>query len=112
MPKNDQYQVRRPKEDESQKIHPVWRGIGCISLVIIPIISYIGASQLINHRENFSWIIIPEEIVLKQGNDTLIFVKILYAIIIGLLLFFLLGVITFVGNRISGGNKKGTCDLS
>ena len=111
MPKNDQYQVRRPKEDESKKVHPVWRGIGCISMVIIPILSYVGGVQLVNNRDSLTWIVIPEEIVLKQGNNPLIFVKILYAIIIGLLLFFLLGVITFVVNRLSGGNRKGPYDV-
>ena len=108
MPKNDQYQVRKPKEYDSKKVHPVWRGIGCISMVIIPLLSYVGAVQLVNKRDILSWIVIPEEIV---GNDPMIFVKLLYAIIIGLLLFFLLGVITFIVNRFTGGNKKGPYDV-
>ena len=102
MPKNDQYRVEKPRSDEKKKIHPVWRGIGCVMMVIIPIISYIGAAQLVNNRENISWMIIPPEIVYNAGKDPFIFVKIVYALIIALLLYLLMAIVTFVINKFFG----------
>jgi hypothetical protein len=78
MPKNDQYQTRKPRDEEKRKVHPVWRGIGCISIVVIPILSYVAATQLIINREQIPWVMIPAELVVKTNKDPLFFVKILY----------------------------------
>jgi len=43
------------RDDRPWKIHPVWRGIGCIWLVILPVMSYAA-----------SWLII-REIIFKPG---------------------------------------------
>jgi len=100
MPKYDRYHPEAEKKKEKNHIHPVWRGIGCVLIVIIPILSGIAANILINSRTQFAWLIIPEEIVLKQFKDPLILVKGVYLIIIALILYFIIGLITFVLNRI------------
>lgn len=43
---------RFEKRDERPwKIHPIWRGIGCIWLILLPVMSYAGAWTFT--RENF-----------------------------------------------------------
>jgi hypothetical protein len=111
MPKNDQYRVDKPRNDEKKKVHPVWRGIGCVMMVIIPLISYIGAVQLVNNRATIPWVMIPPEIVYSAGKDPLIFVKILYAIIITFLLYLLMAIVTFVINRFFGPSRYGKYDV-
>jgi hypothetical protein len=37
MPKYNQYQRAETPPKEKTKIHPVWRGIGCVMIVIIPV---------------------------------------------------------------------------
>jgi quinol-cytochrome oxidoreductase complex cytochrome b subunit len=111
MPKNDQYQVRKPMDEEKKKVHPIWRGIGCISMAVIPVLSYIGAVQLLSNRDHLKWIIVPQEIVLKKFIDPMILVKLLYALIIALLLFLILAFITFVINRLFGPSKYGPYDV-
>ena len=44
----NRYQV---KKERPWTVHPVWRGIGCIIMVILPILAYAGAWILT--RENF-----------------------------------------------------------
>lgn len=43
------------------KVHPIWRGIGCILLLLIPIISYAGAFVLVRANYANRWVAIPEE---------------------------------------------------
>ena len=43
------------------QIHPIWRGIGCLMLILLPIISFSGGVLLV--RENFQqrWVPVPGE---------------------------------------------------
>ncbi|MBE0408510.1 MAG: hypothetical protein IBX69_02135 [Anaerolineales bacterium] len=43
-------------------VHPVWRGIGCVFMVVLPIMAYVIAVILV--RENFvqQWVQIPREL--------------------------------------------------
>jgi hypothetical protein len=110
MPKNGQYQIDKPRVDKN-KIHPVWRGIGCIMMIVIPAFSYFAALQLVNHRDAFPWVIIPADIVIASGKDPLIFVKLVYALMIALVLFLIMGIITFSINK-AYGPKKGPYDVN
>ena len=111
MPKHNQYQVERPRDDKNKKVHPIWRGIGCVLSVIIPFFSYLTAVQLLNQHDKLPWVIIPPEIVLNTSKDPLILVKILYGLIITLLLFALLGIVTFAVNRFFGPSTRGPYDV-
>ena len=46
-------------------IHPVWRGIGCVFMIVLPIMAYIIAVILV--RENFvqQWVRIPWELTIS-----------------------------------------------
>jgi hypothetical protein len=35
------------KEDRPWKIHPIWRGIGCVWLILLPIMAYAAASLFV-----------------------------------------------------------------
>jgi hypothetical protein len=39
---------RRKEVKKSQDIHPIWRGIGCFAMIMIPLISYAVATIFIN----------------------------------------------------------------
>ncbi len=36
------------RDERPWKIHPVWRGIGCVLIIMIPILSYAGAVMVMN----------------------------------------------------------------
>jgi len=44
-------------------VHPVWRGIGCLLLIIIPIIAFAGARLLVQANFRQRWINVPQEMV-------------------------------------------------
>jgi hypothetical protein len=41
-------------------VHPIWRGIGCLMIVIVPLMSFAGSYLFV--RENFKqhWVAIPD----------------------------------------------------
>jgi hypothetical protein len=60
MGKYSTYQVS--KKERPWKIHPIWRGIGCAILVIVPILSYVGAVSFVRANFENRWIAVPSEI--------------------------------------------------
>jgi hypothetical protein len=107
MPKYNSYQIDDPGKKEKKQEHPIWRGIGCILIIIIPLFSYFASSLLVDRRQYSPWLIIPQEIVVTNFKDPLIFVKVVYAVIIALILFLLMAVVTFAINQFSGPRRIG-----
>jgi hypothetical protein len=53
---------RRPeKKPRPWKVHPIWRGIGCVMIILIPLMSYAGAILLIQANFAKRWIPLPVE---------------------------------------------------
>ena len=50
------YDPTADKKESKWKIHPIWRGIGCILIIIMPIIAFMIAKTFM--REN-SWVVLP-----------------------------------------------------
>lgn len=51
--------VRKPRAP--WKIHPIWRGIGCLMMIIIPAISYAGSVILVEANLKNRWLPFPRE---------------------------------------------------
>jgi len=49
------FQVSSQEEARPWKVHPIWRGFGCVMILIIPIMSYAGASLLIQMNTEQNW---------------------------------------------------------
>jgi hypothetical protein len=100
------------KENPAKKPpHPVWRGIGCGLMIIIPAISYIAANYFVTNANLYKWMVLPGEMVVKVFSDPLILIKILYAIIFAAGLYLILTVITFIVNRFFGPPRYGPQDI-
>jgi hypothetical protein len=44
-------------------VHPVWRGIGCILLILLPILSFAGAKILVQANFKQRWVQVPTELL-------------------------------------------------
>jgi hypothetical protein len=44
-------------------VHPVWRGIGCLLLVMVPIFAFAGARLLVQANFRQRWVDLPQELV-------------------------------------------------
>jgi hypothetical protein len=110
MPKHTIFN-RRVAKDPAPAVHPIWRGIGCILIIVIPVLSFIIATILINNRATIPWFDIPQDLIVSVLKDPLIFVKIFYTAVISLLIFFLMALVTFTMDRIINPKKKGPYDV-
>jgi hypothetical protein len=58
MGKYSSYSRPKPKP-RAVTVHPVMRGIGCILMVVVPILAYGGAVLLVNYGATHGWPIPP-----------------------------------------------------
>lgn len=57
------YRNYSSKADKPHEIHPIWRGIGCLLLLVIPVISFASADLLLRYaRANVAGMSIPVEL--------------------------------------------------
>ncbi len=59
MAKYGKYSTRVDQSTRPWKIHPVWQGIGCIMLIIIPLMAYAGAVLLVEANWEAGWVPAP-----------------------------------------------------
>lgn len=111
MTKYSMYQTEPAKDPNKGQVHPVWRGIGCVLMIIIPVISYVAADFLVTNAGSISWVVIPGELLVNAYKDPLILVRILYTAIFIAVLYLLLTVVTFVINRYFGPPRYGPKDV-
>jgi hypothetical protein len=60
---------QRKTYERRNETHPVWRGIGCLLMVIVPLMSYAGAVTLVNYGVGHGWPFPPEFIGYIQFPD-------------------------------------------
>lgn len=97
------------KPRRKKEIHPIWRGIGFLMIVLIPIISYAGMMVLLSENNSRMWFRIPIDL-LAQGNDPLLYVKIIITVVIMCILYLIFLFITFMINRLFGPSRFGPQD--
>ena len=62
MSKYDKFNQGSRMPDRPWKIHPIWRGIGCLMMILIPIMSYAGAVILVQENAKQGWLPMPREL--------------------------------------------------
>jgi uncharacterized membrane protein YbhN (UPF0104 family) len=93
-----------------REIHPIWRGIGFLFMIIVPILSYFAAIMLINENINQHWLPVPADLIIS-GNDPLLLLKILLTILISLVFFLIFILITFLLFSAFGPSRYGPLDV-
>ena len=53
MSKYNKYERKRP--EARHKIHPIWTGIGCLMIIIVPIMSWAAAQLLVDLGHEQGW---------------------------------------------------------
>jgi uncharacterized membrane protein YhaH (DUF805 family) len=85
-----QYQPPRPKS-KPFSVHPVWSGIGCFLMILIPIMSYAAAELLIEQNDSARWVAIPGELARTIAVPVLGDFPHLYATLVVTILLMVLG---------------------
>lgn len=91
MAKYDKYSAQSRMQERPWKIHPIWQGIGCLLLVLIPIMSYAGAVLLVQANADQGWLPIPRELAQTVEVPMLGDVKYFYSVVITTVLLMIIG---------------------
>lgn len=107
------YNPRTQEKESGPSIHPVWRGIGCLMFILIPLISFALADLII--ESNLGQIEIPASMrgTLETGLFDPIpyfYAKAFFALAISVGVFAVLAFLYSILYRISGGGKRGPMD--
>lgn len=109
---------REERKTRKAEIHPIWRGIGCLFMILIPIMSYAGAIVLIQQNSKNSWVPFPFDLVANQSHilfkllgDPMIHIKLILMVALMFLLFSVFAIITFSINSAFGASRYGPYDL-
>ncbi len=52
--------TRQKERPRDQGVHPVMRGIGCILIIVVPILAYFASVLLVNYGATHGWPIPPD----------------------------------------------------
>jgi quinol-cytochrome oxidoreductase complex cytochrome b subunit len=94
---------------KGDQTHPVWRGIGLLLMVLLPVMGYIGALMILDENRRQSWFRIPSDLLIA-GPDQLLLVKAILTVAIAAVLYFITMMITFIVFRIVSPPKLGPTD--
>lgn len=89
------------------KVHPIWRGIGCAFLVIVPVISLGLSDILISNIEDPLPALLARTLILPGFGEAENFLgRIIIALLISIILFLILTVFGSIMYSILGGRKQ------
>jgi hypothetical protein len=114
MGKYDRTFVQPEMARKPTEVHPIWRGIGCLLMILLPILSYASAVLLV--RENFQqrWVQIPYELtrsIFLPYVGRIYFLDIAVAVLLAILGFSMLMVLYSIIARVVGPPRYGPYDV-
>lgn len=106
-------QWRRPQRKERPwKIHPIWRGIGCLMLIIIPFFAYMIGDWAVQENFQQQWVAIPYDMLGPQGLPVEnLYVKLAAAAVVSVILFAGYTLIYGVIYSLMGPSRYGPMDV-
>jgi hypothetical protein len=105
------YNSFKPEVERKKKeVHPIWRGIGLILMVLGPVLAYFSAILLLDENSKNGWATIPTEII-AQGSDPLLYAKIILTVFLLLVFYSVLMLFTFIIYRALGPSRYSDYDV-
>ena len=109
MGRNSFFQIGGRQSERPWEIHPLWRGIGCMMAVLIPLLSYAGAVLLVDANLKNRWLDIPREFYWPPTNP-LLASQLGVALLLSMFGYFIFVIIYLFIYKIVGPPKYGPTD--
>ena len=103
------YTNQEAEDKKPPEIHPIWRGIGFVLIILIPVLSYFTGVWLIDANKLHPFVTIPPDLLAPKGDPDL-YLKILLTVVIACLIYALFTLITFVAYGLFGPSRYGPTD--
>jgi phosphotransferase system glucose/maltose/N-acetylglucosamine-specific IIC component len=115
MPKYDKFNPRASAGERTSNIHPIWQGIGCLMMILIPVMAYAGAVLLVQANVSAGWVPMSYEFtqtvtIPKVGSFEYLFANLLVAVALAMLGFGVVVAIYSLVYRIVGPPRLGPLD--
>ena len=62
MTRYDNYNPRARMPKRPYSVHPIWRGIGCFMMILIPVLAYAAAVLLVEENSRQCWLPMPRQL--------------------------------------------------
>jgi hypothetical protein len=102
--------TRREMAPAKRDVHPIWRGIGFILIILTPIMAYACALVLIDENTKQGWVRISRD-MLSPYLDPLLYVKIGLTLGLMVIIYGIFSMLTFVLYRFMGPPRYGPLDV-
>ncbi len=114
MTKYRQYE-KAPVKRDRWAVHPLWRGIGCLMMILIPVMAYAGAVLLVQENLRQRWLVVPREFAQSVtlpliGKVPYLYANLVTAVILALFGFGLMTVLFNLLYRVIGPPRLGPTD--
>ena len=109
MGRNTFYQLGGKGTNRPWEIHPLWRGIGCLMIFLIPLLAYAGAVLLVDANLEKRWISIPPEFYWPPSNPILAS-QLGVALLLSMFGYFIFVIVYLFVYKIIGPPKYGPTD--
>ena len=115
MTKYDKFNPRASAAQRPWEIHPIWRGIGCLMMILVPVMAYAGAVLLVQANVSQGWVPIGSELsqtvnIPNVGSFDYLFANLLVAGILAMLGFGLMVAIYSLIYKAVGPSQLGPLD--
>jgi len=91
------------------KIHPIWRGIGCVLMILLPAMAYAGAVELVKANYYQGWVRMPVELT-GPPQYPYFYAYLMVGILLFLVSFSILVIIYSIIYRSAAGPRLGRYD--
>lgn len=99
---------KKPTKSLKERLepHPIWRGIGLVLAILIPIMAYYLVSFALANSGKFPWLSIPSELVINKLWDPFLVIKLLYTLAVVIAIFFVVAFFSFLLNSLFGTRHR------
>lgn len=113
MGKYSTYSRRSDQGSKKKEVHPVLRGVGFAMIVLIPLVSFAAASEILRLNALRNWVAIPSDLLVKKSDfiyplvtylkaPSTFYVMIFLTIVIAVALFAIYSLLSFIIYRFFG----------
>jgi hypothetical protein len=92
-----------------RRIHPIWRGIGFLMIILIPIMGYATATMVMDENHKQNWFPIPKQI-LGPSNDPELYMRLIITAVISFILYGLLTLVAVILLKLLSPSRYGPTD--
>jgi hypothetical protein len=79
MSKYSKYEGFTGRQRRQNSVHPIWQAIGCLLMILIPLLAYAGAAFLVRVNLQQRWLPLPRELARAVDLPVIGYVPYLYA---------------------------------